>query len=66
MSTAEEIGLYEPHMRAFCEVYREAFLDLVMRPMITLCIEQGWHDGSLPLPPLGWCREDPWYVGDLV
>ena len=53
MSIVEEVDLYESRMMAFCHVYREAFLDLVMRTMITLCIERGWHDGSLPLPPLG-------------
>jgi hypothetical protein len=50
--------------RMLAEIRRE-FQERVIAPMVTLMLDEAYHSGDLPLPPLGFCRTEPWYLGDL-
>lgn len=39
--------------------------ETLIRPFMQAAIESAYAHGDLPLPPLGWCRPEVWYVGDL-
>lgn len=62
-------GLYDQtvHLNAqsWLHAVQEHMREHLIRPMIVALIERCWADGTLPLPPLGWGRAEPWFVGDL-
>jgi hypothetical protein len=49
---------------ALADIRRE-FQEHAIAPMVTLMLEEAYQSGYLPLPPLGFCRTEPWYLGDL-
>jgi hypothetical protein len=38
----------------------------LLQPLIQRSIDEAWAHGNLPLPELGWGRQEPWYRGDLL
>lgn len=65
MSSAREareiIHRYDTRVVAPLRVEMNTFLGQIMIHVF----EQMWMAGVMELPPLGWCRTEPWYVGDL-
>jgi hypothetical protein len=58
----EQEYAYLINLRDFQVLFQRDFLD----PFFSSVINDAYHHGTLPLPPLEWGRTEIWYVGDLV
>lgn len=58
---------HEAHVKGWAAIRaaQQSIWTNLLVPLQQQLIEDGWAKGYLQLPPLGWCRRDPWYVGDL-